>query len=476
MKLKIVSSKDKGKNYDIIILPVFKEKTTIKEIEELKKSKQFEANESELFEIEIKKQKFLLIGSGELSNFNNEKVQKITSIALRHINSKKFKNVGFTIPNVNFLKTIIETSMLCLHPNDLLKNKDKKEIKIQNIDFVLEESNNLKKYNQFLNRSKIITGAVNWTKDLVNLPSNIATPEFIVKETKKRIKSKIKILGREEIKKEKLNLIEAVSRTSKLEPKFMIIEYKPKNSKNKKPYCIIGKGITFDTGGISLKPGGFPGNFLRSMKCDMAGAASVIGAIKAIEDLKLPYHVICITPLCENSIGGNAYRVDDVIKAHNGKTVEIVNTDAEGRLVLADSLSYSKRFKPEFTLDIATLTGASSIVLGDVGMCFMSNDDKLAGNIEIASLHTNEKVWQLPFWEEYDELIKSDIADIINVNEGRGPGVIVGGVFLKNFVEGKWVHFDIGSTAFITKDTPLSYKGATGRGVRLIIDLIENYE
>ncbi len=454
MEIKAISKEQKS---DISISIVFeKEKTPLKN--------KFEAKEGQLYEY----QSTLYVGAGKEEEYSTEVARNIISQALRYLNKKKIENISLKLRYDNHFKAAVEVAYESLHSSAIMKTKNKPEINIKKL-FIITKA---KDTNKILKEAKIITSAVNWAKDLINLPANIATPKFIVSQAKKIKNVKFTVYDRKRIIKEKLNLVEAVARTSNYEPQFLIAEYKPTNPKNKKPYCLIGKGITFDTGGASLKPAAY----MRNMKCDMAGAASVLGTLKAISELKSKYHIIVITPLCENAIGGKSYRVDDVIKAHNGLSVEIVNTDAEGRLVLADALSYSQKFKPEFTVDIATLTGAAGIALGNRGACYMSNNDILAGNLEIASIHTDDKIWRFPLWKEYNKLIKSDVADLINVSEARGPGTIIGGLFLQNFVKGSWAHIDIGMSGFVKEDLPSSTKGATGLGIKLLIDLVESYE
>ena len=454
MEIKIINKKQKS---DITISIVFeKEKTPLKN--------KFEGKEGEIYE----SNSILYVGAGKKEEYCTQTLRNILSSSLRYLNKKKYEIIQIILREDNDLRPAIEIAYESLHSSALLKTKDKPEINIKKLFIVSQEKN----ANKILKEAKIITGAANWAKDLINLPANIATPKFIVKEAKKIKDVKFTIFDRKRIIKEKLNLVEAVTRTSNYEPQFLISEYKPKNPKNKKPYCLVGKGITFDTGGASLKPA----QYMRNMKCNMAGAASVLATIKALSELKSKHHGIVITPLCENAIGGKSYRVDDVIKAHNGLTVEIVNTDAEGRLVLADALSYSQKFKPEFTIDVATLTGAAGIALGDKGACYMSNDDILAGNLEISSIHTDDKIWKFPLWKEYNKLLKSDVADLMNISENRGPGTIIGGLFLQNFIKGSWAHIDIGMSGFVKEDLPSSTKGATGLGIKLLIDLVESYE
>ncbi|MFT4304838.1 MAG: leucyl aminopeptidase family protein [Candidatus Woesearchaeota archaeon] len=437
----------------------------------------FEKKTDEIFEIN----NIIYFGLGKKKEYNSLKLREGISNLIKYIQKRNFDECSLNLNNDLIIKNIestikilIETLILSKHENGLLKTKNNEKSKLKTFYIKTNE----KVSNKTIEESLIIANSINWAKDLINLPSNIITPENFVKESKKRIKNvKIKILNRKEIIKNKLNLIEAVSRSSYNEPRFMIIEYKPKNHKNKKPYCLIGKGITFDTGGLSLKPSSFPGNFMKGMKCDMAGAASVVSVINIITNLKLNKWIIGLIPLTENTIGGNSYKVDDVLISHSGLSVEIINTDAEGRLILADALSYSKKYAPEIIIDIATLTGASLLAIGDRGACYMTNNNKLNSLFENSAKENDEKVWELPLWEEYNDLLKSDVADLSNVNNERGPGTIIGGLFLKNFVNEKtpWIHIDIGASAFVEKNLTLSKKGATGICIKTLYDFLKNY-
>jgi leucyl aminopeptidase len=444
------------------------------------KNQFFKGKENEIYETKENKKTIINLGLGKKEDYSSLILRSAISKIIRYLQKRPYQkcvvelNKEFYINDINnTIKIIIETAILASHKNNLMKTKEKENIEFKTL-FIFS---NEKIDQNLIKKSEVISKNVNWAKDLVNLPSNVVTPVYFVNETKNKIKNvKFTIYGRKEIIKQKLNLVEAVSRSSNHEPQFMIIEYKPKTYTNKNPICLIGKGITFDTGGVSLKPSSFPGNFIRNMKCDMAGAATVVSVMKSLTELKSNKWIISITPLCENTLGGNSYKVDDVIISHSGLSVEIVNTDAEGRLVLADALSFAKKFKPQSIINVATLTGASLIALGDRGACYMSNDNNLSSILENASNSTDEKIWRLPLWKEYEELLKSDIADLLNLNEAKGPGTIVGGMFLKNFVDEKtpWAHFDIGASAFVEKDLPLSKKGATGICIRLLCEAVND--
>ena len=231
---------------------------------------------------------------------------------------------------------------------------------------------------------------------------------------------------------------------------------------------LVGKGVTFDTGGISIKPA----PSMEEMKYDMSGAAAVLGAFEALGRIKPKLHAVALVPSAENMPDGNAYRPADVVKSHFGKTIEVVNTDAEGRLLLADALSYARRFKPACVLDAATLTGAIVICLGPVAAGVMGNDPALVQEVVAAGQRAHERVWELPLWDEFKDLIKSDIADVKN-SGGRPAGSITAGWFLREFVDGfPWAHLDIAGTAYTDRDTPSMGRGPTGMGVRLFTEFL----
>ncbi|WP_420264750.1 leucyl aminopeptidase [Candidatus Magnetominusculus dajiuhuensis] len=317
-----------------------------------------------------------------------------------------------------------------------------------------------------------VVPASSFARDLVNTPSSDMTPAILAETAKslagKRVK--VKVLDAEAAKKEGMWSYLSVAKGSEEPPKFIVIEYKGGKGA---PVAIIGKSITFDSGGISLKPA----DGMEKMKYDMAGGAAALGIVKAVSALALPINLIAVLPTTENMPGGNATRPGDVVTAITGKTIEILNTDAEGRLVLADAIGYAiKHYKPAVIIDMATLTGACSIALGNEAIAMMGNNEALMDNLKKASAETYERVWQMPLYEEYKDYLKSDIADIKNIG-GRTGGLVTAAYFLSEFVDDTpWVHLDIASTANADKDKPYICKGATGIGVRLIMSYLLNYD
>ena len=261
----------------------------------------------------------------------------------------------------------------------------------------------------------------------------------------------------------------AVAKGSQEPGKFIILEYN--KGKDLDTIALVGKGITFDSGGISIKPS----ENMDRMKDDMSGAAAVLATLEAASKLQLPLHLVGLMPATENLPSGKAYKPGDILKTLSGQTVEVISTDAEGRLILSDALTYSLRYQPKAIIDLATLTGACVIALGDYTVGLFGNDEELLKRIEEASARTNEKVWRMPLWEEYFEYLKSDVADFKNVGT-RAAGAIIGGIFLSKFIEKTpWAHLDIAGPASIEKERPYIPRGGTGVGVRLLIQLLRDW-
>lgn len=353
------------------------------------------------------------------------------------------------------------------------KTKDKDKLKYINQITIIKNSN--KSFGNEVRYASVVADAVKKTRDLVNTPPNIATPDYLADYAKvlaSKSKLKCTIFDEIQIKKMKMGCLMGVAQGSSNKPRFVVIEYCGADKKQK-PVAIVGKGITFDSGGLNLKP--YP--YILNMKDDKGGAIAAMHIIEACAKLKIPLNIVVVMPFCENMIDSLSYRPDDVLTAYNGMTVEIKNTDAEGRLVLADALAYATELKPQAIIDIATLTGASMITLGYVASPFISTDEKLAEKLKIASKKSLEKVWELPLWEEYEESIKSDVADIKNISEEGDAGVIIGATFLKNFVDDTpWLHIDIGTTVWSKVDKGVLTKGATGVTVRLLMEMLREWK
>ncbi|MCW7488841.1 leucyl aminopeptidase [Leptospira meyeri] len=379
--------------------------------------------------------------------------------------SKKFSadRIAYQIANTLFIGS---------YPVSVLQTKKKEKKKVGAVYLKFEDKTATTLAESGLSKSKIVAKHVNGARHIAHLPANYFTPDDFVsrsKEIAKEYKLSIKIWDEPQLKKEGLGGILAVARGSELQGKMVILEYKP--AKAKKKFAIVGKGLTFDTGGISLKP---PGE-MHEMKYDMCGAAATIHAIGAIAALELPIHIVAAIGVAENMPDGKAIKPGDVYTAYNGTTVEVQNTDAEGRLVLGDVLSYvSKNYKPDYMVDLATLTGAVIIALGHEAAAILTNSDPLREALFAASEASDDRVWELPLWEEYGEDLKSDIADLKNITGGgKGAGTISAGIFLSKFVDESinWAHIDIAGAAWRKKKSGTQFHGPTGYGVRLLVDL-----
>ena len=351
------------------------------------------------------------------------------------------------------------------------KYKSKKKTNLQKIIFASKYSEQLEKEYVYLNSVK---NGVYLTRDLISEPPNILYPKKYVEEIKKlsSLGLKIKIYDEKEMKKLGMNALLGVGQGSSRES-FLVTLNWDGGKKNDKPLAFVGKGVCFDTGGISLKPA----RFMEEMKYDMGGSAVVVGLMKSVALRKAKVNAVGVVGLVENMPDGNAQRPGDIVKSYSGKTIEILNTDAEGRLVLADALSFTEdKFKPKFIIDLATLTGAIIISLGEEFAGLFSNDDKLSRNLFDVGEEINEKVWRLPLHKNYDKLINSSYADVQNINYAGGAGSITAAQFLKRFINNTpWVHLDIAGMAFSKKAANLNSGGATGYGVRLLSDFIKKF-
>jgi len=305
-------------------------------------------------------------------------------------------------------------------------------------------------------------------RDLANEPSNVATPEYLAgkaREIAGRYGMEALVLDRTGIEEVGLTGLATVGRSARNEPRFIVLEHWRGGAAA--PIVLVGKAVTFDSGGISIKPSGG----MENMKFDMSGGAAVLGAMEALGALDLPLNVVALVPATENLPGGDAYKPGDILRMHSGKTVEILSTDAEGRLILADALSYARRYEPAAVVDCATLTGACHVALGDYASGLMGNDEDLLAEVQTAGEVTGERAWPLPLFEEYTEQIRGDVADIKN-SGGRYGGALTAGAFLKEFADYPWVHLDIAGTAYGKKGNAYTTKGATGVPARLLVEFL----
>ncbi len=423
----------------------------------------------------------IVVGLGKKSDLNRDMLRGVFSKAaqkVRELNLKTFAaslDDGCTNLSLEIkAQSVVEGVMLGLYEFISFKTVDRDEIKTVN-EFVIMETTaqSVKKIRPAAEKGENIARAVYCARDLVATPSNEMTPAILAgraKDMARKRSIKVNVINDTTMKKLGMNALLGVSRGSHEAPKLITMEYGGADT-SERPIVLVGKGITFDSGGISIKPAAG----MEDMKDDMAGGAAVIGILAAAADLRLPINVVGVVPATENLPGGSAYKPGDVLKSMSEKTIEVISTDAEGRLILVDAFTYAERYKPAAMIDLATLTGACVIALGDLIIGMMGSDDDLKNRIRDASEATGEKVWELPLYEEYAELIKSDVADYKNVG-GRSAGAITAGIFLSKFVgDYPWVHLDIAGPALLSKGRPYIPKGATGIGVRLIVELLENW-
>lgn len=364
---------------------------------------------------------------------------------------------------------LIEGMLLGAYRFEKYKSEKKKHpLKtIQIFDFSLDKA-------QLKELEHLVEG-VYYARNLVNEPLSYLTAEVLseeIEEIGKEAGFKVEVLNKSKIESLKMGGLLAVNKGSLNPPTFNILEYKPKHAVNEQPIVLVGKGVVYDTGGYSLKPA----DSLDWMKCDMAGAAAVIGAFYAIAKNKVPVYIIGLIPATENRVDGNAYVPGDVLETYSGKTVEVLNTDAEGRLILADALSYASKYNPMLVLDFATLTGSAMRAIGAEGSVFMgtANED-FKKEIVQAAFHVHERIVEFPLWDEYDEQIKSEVADIQNIG-GADAGAITAGMFLKHFTNYPWLHFDIAGTAYLKKPSNYRGKHGTGVGVRLLYKYLKELD
>ena len=426
--------------------------------------------------------KVIIVGLGDKEKFDLNVVRKASAAAIRAAKREKAKTVCTILHSSGKIdikdgaQAVTEVSQLALYEFDRFKSKDKKEPKKEVQTLIIAETDKvkLKDIESGIKRGNIIAKAQKLARDMVTESAITMTPTKIAniaRKVAKENKLKIKVLDREACRRLGMGAFLAVAQGSNEPPKFIEIKYTPKG-KPKKHVAIVGKGITFDSGGLSLKPA----NSMETMKDDMSGSAAVIGTMSTMRELQPGVAITMIVAATENMPGGKAYRPGDVIRAMNGKTIEVLNTDAEGRVTLADAVSYVVRQKPDEIIDLATLTGACVVALGDTANGVMTNNQKLAEKIIKAGNEAGERMWQLPLYEEDRDKIKSDIADMINTGSKGKSGAQNGAVFIEKFINDiSWVHIDIAGPSWIDKENEYGPKGPTGVGVRTLINYLTNY-
>jgi leucyl aminopeptidase len=425
---------------------------------------------------DIKARRLLLIGAGKLEDFKPDNVRRMAGTAARALRAKNVRRFAFLrrsqIPLGESVQAAVEGAMIALYDTDKYRTSDKEERIIEEMILATTEGDT-DELRRGVERGRILAEATNFARDLVNEPANVLTPTELARRAEEIAQTfglEIDVLDEARMKELGMGSLLGVSQGSAEPAKLIVLSYTP-HTEAKETIAIVGKGLTFDSGGISIKPA----DGMEKMKYDMAGGATTIAAMRAIAQLKPAVNVIGLVGAVENMPGGRAQRPGDVVRSMVGKTIEIINTDAEGRLVLADVLAYARKLGATRIVDLATLTGAVSIALGDVYVAALGNNQAWIDAVIEAGRRAGEKIWELPLDKDYREQIKSEIADIKNTG-GRKAGTITAAYFLKEFVEDTpWVHLDIAGTAWNESNKPFLTSGPTGVCVRTLATLVADF-
>ncbi len=450
---------------------------------ELLQSKEFEgkANEVVLFHThgKIPAKRLILVGLGKKHDLGLDQIRQALGHAVKRVRQARSSVFTVALPTIaprgttpmDVAQAMAEGAILGSYQFTAYRSDTPTGRDVTAMTILAPQKAQLRQLSEGIRRGVATAEATVFVRDLCNHPSNVMTPTKIATEAKavaKEADVSLKILEQKDMEELGMGALLGVAKGSHEPPKFIILQYSGAKKKDDRPVVLVGKTITFDTGGISLKPA----ENMEQMKADMTGGAEVLAAMRAAAHLKLPLNLISILPAAENMPGGRAMRPGDVVKTLSGKTVEVQNTDAEGRLILSDGLAYATRFKPAALIDIATLTGACVVALGQFAIGMFGTDVKLKEAIRKAGLRAGERVWEMPLWEEYFEQLRSDVADMRNIG-GRGGGMITAALFLSKFVgDCPWIHLDIASTDWSERERAYIPKGPTGIGTRLLIQFL----
>jgi leucyl aminopeptidase len=427
----------------------------------------------------LKAKRLLVVGAGKAKSFTHAEVRKAAGSAIRALKPKAIKSCAFLVPDLtsgaeDAVRTIVEGALVADFDPDTYRS-DRKDQSVKEITVVAPSGADQGKLQNAVTQGRVIGESQNFTRELVNEPSNRLTPTMLGDRAKKMCDTvglKCELMGPDKIKEMKMGAFWSVSQGSDEEPRLIVMRYDPPGAPEKPVLGLVGKGITFDTGGISIKPA----DGMEKMKYDMAGGAAMIGAMRAIALLKPKVKVIGIVCASENMPSGKAQKPGDVQIAMSGKSIEIINTDAEGRLVLADGLYYARTLGCTHLIDAATLTGACVVALGYANAAVFANDENAYQHFTTALQRSGEKFWRLPLDQEYLDQIRSNIADIMNTG-GRWGGASTAAVFLKEFVDDTpWLHLDIAGTAWMEENKSWIAKGPSGIGVRSLIEFVRSFE
>jgi leucyl aminopeptidase len=428
----------------------------------------------------LKAARLLLIGAGKREQFNSATLRKMAGAALRYLKSRSVKNFVFLVreggATEESAQAIAEGVLAADFESDKYKTDKKNDKRMDAVTIAGYSDAERAAGEKGLSRGRTIAEAQNFARDLVNEPSNKLTPSILAQKAEAMAKAaglSVEILDEKKITELKMGALLSVAQGSVEPPRMIVITYNPPSAKPGAPVIgLIGKAVTFDTGGISIKPS----EGMEKMKYDMAGGATMIGVMRALAALKPKVKVICVVPSTENMPGGRAQKPGDIQTAMSGKTIEVLNTDAEGRLILADGVHYAKQLGATHLIDAATLTGAIVVALAGVNVGVFGSDQAFTDKFLASAKASGEKMWQMPIDDDYREFIKGSVADIQNISSGKGGGAITGAMFIKEFTgDSPWIHLDIAGTAWNDDAKPWLAKGPTGVALRTLVHLIMSY-
>jgi leucyl aminopeptidase len=428
----------------------------------------------------LKPARLLLVGAGKREQFTSATLRKIAGAALRYLKSRSVKQLAFLVRENNtteeFAQAVAEGALAANFESDKYKTEKKNEKSVDTVVLTGYSDADRAAAEKGLARGRIIAEAQNFARDLINEPSNKLTPKILAEKAEAMAKQSglaVEILDEKKITDLKMGALLSVSQGGPEPPRVMVVTYTPANLKPGAPVIgLIGKAVTFDTGGISIKPA----DGMEKMKYDMAGGATMLGVMRALAALKPNVKVICVVPSTENMPGGTAQKPGDIQTAMSGKTIEVLNTDAEGRLILADGIHYAKQLGATHLIDAATLTGAIVVALANVNVGVFGSDQPFTDKLLASSKAAGEKMWQMPIDDDYREFIKGTVADIQNIGSGKGGGAITGAMFIKEFTgDSPWIHLDIAGTAWNDDAKPWLAKGPTAVALRTLVHLVMSY-
>jgi leucyl aminopeptidase len=428
----------------------------------------------------LKAVRLLLVGAGKREQFNSATLRKIAGAALRYLKARSVKQLAFLIRENNATEesaqAIAEGALTANFESDKYKTEKKNDKSIDALVLIGYSDADRSAAEKGLARGRVIADAQNWARDLINEPSNKLTPKILAEKAEAMAKQAglaVEILDERKITDLKMGALLSVAQGGPEPPRVMVVTYTPASLKPGAPVIgLIGKAVTFDTGGISIKPA----EGMEKMKYDMAGGATMLGVMRALAALKPNVKVICVVPSTENMPGGTAQKPGDIQTAMSGKTIEVLNTDAEGRLILADGIHYAKQLGATHLIDAATLTGAIVVALANVNAGVFGSDQPFTDKFLASSKVAGEKMWQMPIDDDYREFIKGTVADIQNIGSGKGGGAITGAMFIKEFTgDSPWIHLDIAGTAWNDDAKPWLAKGPTGVALRTLVHLVMSY-